>query len=113
MGDAKTAHAWVMFRDKGEWYLLEPMYAYLSMEMPRLKAHLYRPKVSIGWDGEKPQFYEHEETSSVLSTKDYLSFMMEWVLYRARYTLKLIRLKRKYKEFRSPQPRKRKGRRKS
>ncbi len=60
-GQRGVPHAWVTFRMNGEWHVLEPTAARQGPRLPVLFTLFYRPRMSVGWDGERLHYYEHQE----------------------------------------------------
>lgn len=84
-GKYGEGHAWVMFQKNGSWFLLEPQARGLGLRMPRISTLRYHPKVSVGWDGEKVTYFEHEDLSTEPAIRNVPMLVAEWVWIWARF----------------------------
>ncbi len=102
-------HAWVQFYMDGTWYLLEPTLPGLGLRMPRFNTFRYHPRLSVGWNGTKLLYYQHQEVKPQLSLAHLARLLPEyiyiWGLFWLRSPKRLprflwYRLKRFFKGFR-------------
>jgi hypothetical protein len=80
-GHYRSGHAWVTFSNGGRTFLLEPGRARLGHRFPRLLTLAYQPAVSVAWDGERLQYFEHEQRALVLPVHEALLLLPEWAAY--------------------------------
>jgi hypothetical protein len=79
-------HAWVTFREGGDWFALEPFVAWLGPRMPRLRTLYYQPVVSAVWDGQRILYYEHQPVRYLPRSGELLALWSEAALFRIRKT---------------------------
>jgi hypothetical protein len=98
-GKFGEGHAWVTFEKDGKWYLLEPQFAILGLRMPRISTLRYHPRVSVAWDGEKIQYFDHEDRNTDPPLRRVPSLLAEWaaiwtpfwVRFSYRFPIALVR----------------------
>jgi len=77
-------HAWVTFSEDGRTFLVEPLAASLGPKRPRLSTVRYQPGISVGWDGERLHYYEHEERRYDPSLVAVIPLAAEWLIFWVR-----------------------------
>ena len=85
-------HAWTSFEDDGKHFLLDPVRRSVGLSMPRLETIFYRPWISAGWDGNKVQLYEHEDTSEKMPVSKMVPYLPEWASWQAKTYAQAARL---------------------
>jgi hypothetical protein len=83
-GKFGEGHTWVTFEKDGKWYLLEPQLRRIGLRMPRLSTLRYHPRVSVGWEGNKIQYFDHDDRSAEPPLPTLPGLVAEWVLLRSR-----------------------------
>jgi hypothetical protein len=87
-GKFGAGHAWVTFEKDGKWFLLEPQRWPLGLRMPRISTLRYHPKVSVAWDGEKIQYFEHEDRNTDPPLRNVPMLVAEWLLIWTRFWIR-------------------------
>jgi hypothetical protein len=72
-------HAWVQFFQDGKWFLVEPLWRRLGVQLPRLSTLGYRPRFSVAWDGEKLTYYQHREHSPLPGLAEAARLLPEYI----------------------------------
>lgn len=72
-------HAWVTFTENSQTFLVEPMVAWLEPKLPRLSTLRYQPGISVGWDGKRLHYYEHEKRTYDPSFREMITLVGEWL----------------------------------
>ncbi len=85
VGIRGSRHAWVTFAKGGTHYLVEPLRAQFSLQMPRLTTLSHRPWVSVAADGRDIRYFEHRDVSSGFGVKAALPYVSEWLGYQVRF----------------------------
>lgn len=80
-GRLNIGHAWVQYSRDGRAYLLDPLRGYFSPWLPRLATVGYRPEVSVGWDGNRLRYYEHESRTFNPPLYKLPALVAEWLLH--------------------------------
>ncbi len=75
-------HAWVTFIESGRTFLIEPLAARLSGWLPRLMTVRYKPSISVGWDGRKLSYHEHQPKHYDPTLRELLPLIVEWLHFR-------------------------------
>jgi hypothetical protein len=83
-GPFGACHAWVMFKQGGEWFALEPFAACAGPEIPRLHTLYYEPLMSVSWDGARVRYYEHRRVPYAPPLRELLALWAEAWRYRLR-----------------------------
>jgi len=93
-GRYRTGHAWVMFFQDRECFLLEPQARFLGLRLPRLSTLRYEPKFSVSWDGKTLRYYAHKEDPTFRpSWRLIVPLVPEWVgIWIPFWVRRLIRL---------------------
>ncbi|MFI5115862.1 MAG: transglutaminase domain-containing protein [Terriglobales bacterium] len=73
-------HAWVTFEKEGKAFLLEPLAWPLGTTMPRLSVLRYKPRFSMGWDGNTISYFEHEDRKCTFSLRQIAGLVPEWLI---------------------------------
>lgn len=89
-GKFGEGHAWVTFERDGKFYLVEPHLWPLGLRMPQLSTLRYHPLTSVGWDGKKITYYEHEERRVEPSFSILPRLVAEWLYLYGRFWLRVI-----------------------
>ena len=76
-----AGHAWAQYSDQGRGFLLDPLRGHFSTWLPRLATIRYRPEVSVGWDGVRLRYYEHEERVFAPPLHELPELVAEWPLH--------------------------------
>src|SRR5215471_14141488 len=74
-----SAHAWVHFTENGRTFLVEATAARLCPKLPRLSTLRYKPWLSVGWDGKRLRYYEHEKRNQEPSFWEVIILVGEWL----------------------------------
>jgi hypothetical protein len=82
-------HAWVTFEKDGKTFLLEPLAWPAGLILPRLSIIRYKPRFSVGWDGDKVSYYQHHEKKFRGSLRQIISTILEWLLFWLRFGMAL------------------------
>src|SRR5262249_38484365 len=80
-----ASHAWVTFCKDGQCFLLWPLAAFVSRDMPRLRTLSYVPRMSVSWDGRDVRFYEHEDRAYAPSLGHVCSLLSKYILYEVQH----------------------------
>lgn len=80
-GRYEYVHAWVTFTDNGRTFLVEPTAAWAGPKLPRLSTFRYQPRLSVGWNGERLQYYEHEKRNYDPALWEMIMLVSEWLPY--------------------------------
>jgi hypothetical protein len=76
-----AGHAWVTLEKDGTHYLVESLRAPFGLKLPRLSGIRYKPSFSIGWDGKKISYFEHEPRKFSPSFGFGVSLFAEWLRF--------------------------------
>jgi hypothetical protein len=85
-----TGHAWVMFFQDDECFLVEPQRRYLGERMPRLSTLSYKPEFSVAWDGNDLKYYAHKRPEAHPRWSLLLGLVPEWLTLWGWFWLKAI-----------------------
>jgi hypothetical protein len=88
-GKFGEGHAWVTFEKEGRFYLLEPQRWPLGLRMPRVATLRYHPLVSVGWDGEKVSYFEHEKRDAEPPLRELPGLVAEWLSIWIRFWVRV------------------------
>lgn len=81
VGRYRYSHAWVTFSESGRTFLVEPTSAWLGPKRPMLSTIWHEPWFSVGWDGQRLRYYEHEKRNYNPSLASVVSLVWEWMVY--------------------------------
>jgi hypothetical protein len=84
-GKYGEGHAWVTFEKDGRHFLLEPQLWIVGLRMPRISTLRYHPKASVGWDGKKILYFDHEDRDTEPSFQIVPSLVAEWLFIWSRF----------------------------
>jgi len=76
-----NGHAWITFEKNGRTFLLEPLSWFVGTKLPRLSVLRYKPKFSVGWDGQTLTYYEHEQREFSPGLGELLGLCGEWTIF--------------------------------
>ena len=86
-----SGHAWVTMTQDGRTFIVEPMLAWLCPVFPRLSTMRYEPYMSVRWDGERIQYYEHERNTYNPTLRCVAPLAWEWAVFWIRYCPRIVR----------------------